>query len=138
MLHILKGCIAVIRLVVLISMLPGIAVAYEPKRAVNNLAHDYAECAAFYTVSSKILQAQEPKLAERMNKAAMDALEYSITLTSEKLTDARVEMAMKSMIKDLDNDTSNFSIILNKYSDRCGEAMADPKARMDYWLKKQD
>lgn len=122
----------------MLLLLVGTASAYEPKQALNNLAHEYAECAAYYTVSSKILEKQEPKLSERMNQAAIDALAYSNALTSEKLTDARVEMAVKSMVKDLDNDIANFSIILNKYSDRCGEAMTDPKERMNYWLKKQD
>lgn len=127
-----------IRVLVLIVMLPSFAMAYEPKRAVNNLAHEYAECAAFYTVSSKLFESQDPKLAEQMNQAAIRAIEYSQILTGEKLTDARIEMAAKSIIKDLDNDIANVSIILNKYSDRCVEAMTDPKARMDYWLMKRD
>ena len=127
-----------IRVLVLIAMLPGFAMAYESKRAANILAHEYAGCAAFYTVSSKLFESQDPKLAERMSQSAMNAIEYSQILTSEKLTNARIEMAVKSIIRDLDNDIANVSIILNKYSDRCVEAMTDPKARMDYWLKKQD
>ena len=62
----------------------------------------------------------------------------SLTLTSKKVTEARVNMAIKSMTKELDNDIANFSILLNKYSDSCGEAITDPEARMNYWLKKQD
>ncbi|NMY12689.1 hypothetical protein HBO38_30420 [Pseudomonas veronii] len=127
-----------IRVLVLIAMLPDFVMAYESKRAANNLAHEYAECAAFYTVSSTLFESQDPKLAERMNQSAINAMNYSQILTSEKLTDARIEMAVKSIIRDLDNDIANVSIILNKYSDRCVEAMTDPEARMDYWLKKQD
>jgi hypothetical protein len=116
----------------------GAAFAYEPERAVNNLAHELAECAGFYVISEKILQAQEPKLAERMSEAADNALDYSKTLTSEKLTRARTEMAIKSMMKEIDNDAMNYSILLNKYADNCGEAVSDPMKRMEYWQKKQD
>lgn len=135
----MKGRIPLIRYIVLGLILPIYsAQAYEPKRALNNLAHEFAECAAFYSLSSRIFEAQEPQLAKRTDQAAMDAMVYSNALTSEKLTNARVEMAVKSMIKDMDNDVSNVSIILNKYSDSCGQAMTDPKARMYFWLEKQD
>ncbi|EJM09794.1 hypothetical protein PMI21_05526 [Pseudomonas sp. GM18] len=113
------------------------AFAYEPDRALNNLAHELAECAGFYVVSAKILESQNPELAERSNKAADTALDYSKALTSAKLTRARTEMAIKSMLKDLDNDVSNFSILLNKYADQCGETVSDPVKRMDYWKQKQ-
>ncbi|MHA6180392.1 hypothetical protein [Pseudomonas mohnii] len=114
------------------------ASAYEPERAINNFAHELAECAGFYVISAKILEAQKPELAERSNNAADSALEYSKALTSEKLTRARTEMAIKSMMKDIDNDAANFSILLNKYADQCGEAVSDPVKRMEYWNKKQD
>lgn len=116
----------------------GAAFAYEPERAVNNLAHELAECAGYYVISEKILQAQDPKLAERMSEAADSALDYSKILTSEKLTRARTEMAIKSMMKEIDNDAMNYSILLNKYADNCGEAVSDPMKRMEYWNKKQD
>lgn len=68
----------------------------------------------------------------------MSALAYSKALTNEKLTHARTEMAIKSMVKEIDNDALNYSILLNKYADQCGETVADPATRMDYWNKKQD
>ena len=68
----------------------------------------------------------------------MSALAYSKTLTSEKLASARTEMAIKSMLKEIDNDAANYSILLNKYADYCGEAVSDPVKRMEYWNKKQD
>jgi hypothetical protein len=127
------------RYVSVLLLLPmGGAFAYELERAVNNLAHELAECAGFYVISEKILHAQEPKLAERSQAAADSALEYSTTLTNEKLTRARAEMAIKSMMKEIDNDAMNYSILLNKYADNCGQAVSDPKKRMEYWQKKQD
>jgi hypothetical protein len=128
-----------VRYISVVLLLPiATAYAYEPERALNNLAHELAECAGFYVISQKILQAQEPKLAEQMNEAADRALDFSKTLTSEKLTRARTEMAIKSMMKEIDNDAMNYSILLNKYADNCGEAVSDPMKRMEYWQKKQD
>jgi hypothetical protein len=134
-----KGCSDLVRYIPFALLLPLCsASAYEPERAANNLAHELAECAGFYVISEKILQAQEPKLAERSKEAADSALDYSKALTSEKLTRARTEMAIKSMMKEIDNDAANYSILLNKYADQCGEAVSDPVKRMEYWSKKQD
>ncbi|MGZ9738052.1 hypothetical protein ACXX83_06355 [Pseudomonas sp. GNP012] len=128
-----------VRYIPVVLVLPiGAAFAYEPERAVNNFAHELAECAGFYVISEKNFQAQEPKLAERSKTAGERALYYSKELTSEKLTRARTEMAIKSMMTDIDNDAANYSILLNKYSDQCGEAVSDPVKRMEYWNKKQD
>ncbi|MNC75371.1 hypothetical protein D3C76_1843780 [compost metagenome] len=62
----------------------------------------------------------------------------SVTLTNEKLALARVEMAVKSIVSDLDHTSENLSIILNKYSDLCGQAVTDPDTRMKYWTDKKD
>lgn len=128
-----------VRYIPFVLVLPiGAAFAYEPERAVNNLAHELAECAGFYVISAKILETQKPELAERSRKAADSALDYSKALTSEKLTRARIEMAIRSMMKDIDNDAANYSILLNKYADQCGDAVSDPVKRMEHWNKKQD
>jgi len=115
----------------------GSASAYDPERASNNLAHEFAECAAYYSISSKIIARTKPEVAKRIDDFAALAFEGSNTLTSEKVTNARVEMAIKSMVKELDNDIANFSILLNKYSDSCGAAINNPEARMTYWLEKE-
>jgi hypothetical protein len=115
----------------------GSASAYDPERASNNLAHEFAECAAYYSISSEIISRTKPEVAKQIDDAADRAYVGSRTLTSKKVTEARVEMAVKSMTKELDNDIANFSILINKYSDNCQEAVTDPEARMNYWLKKE-
>jgi hypothetical protein len=116
----------------------GATLAYEPDRAVTNLAHELAECAGFYTLSVMVFEAQAPELSEKSKDIAATAFYYSKELTSEKLTRARTEMAVKSMMKEIDNDSANYSILLNKYAEQCSEIVADPTARMDFWLKKED
>lgn len=115
----------------------GSAAAYDPERASNNLAHEFAECAAYYSITSEIISRTKPEAAKQFDAAAESAYMGARTLTNKKVADARVEMAIKSMSKELDNDISNFSILLNKYSDNCQEAVTDPEARMNYWLKKE-
>jgi hypothetical protein len=116
----------------------GAASAYEPERAVTNLAHEMAECAGFYTLSGMAFEAQAPELADKSRDIGATAFYYSKELTNEKVTRARTEMAVKSMMKEIDNDAANYSILLNKYGDRCSEIVADPTARMNYWLQRKD
>lgn len=112
--------------------------AYEPALAANNYAHELADCSAFYMLSSTIVKAQRPEMADQLQKAAELAYELSSTLTNSKLALARAQMATKTMIKEIENDAINFSILLNKYADPCKESIDNYEARMDYWLKKRD
>ncbi|MGB9088390.1 MAG: hypothetical protein WCC29_02240 [Pseudomonas farsensis] len=111
--------------------------AYEPDQAANNLAHDFAQCAAYYTFVSKGVgpkYAQQAKEAESLTDLA---LQGSIELSNPKVTKARYEMAVKSMASDMDNDFKNFSVVINEYSDLCVEVMNNPEARFKYWSDKE-
>lgn len=67
----------------------GAALAYEPERALTNLAHELAECAGFYTLSGMTLEAQAPELSEKSRDIGAAAFYYSKELTNEKVTRAR-------------------------------------------------
>lgn len=112
--------------------------AYEQELAVNNLAHDFAQCAAYYTLASKGAGKRDADLALKMNQAANLALEMSTELTSKKVTAARYNMSLKSMMDDMDDTFNNFSIVINQYADQCKELMDDPKTRLQYWLDRKD
>jgi hypothetical protein len=116
----------------------GCVEAYEPALAANNYAHELADCSAFYMLSAIIVKAQRPELADQLQKTGEFVYELSSTLTNPKLALARAEMATKTMMKEIDNDSINFSILLNKYAEPCKESVDNSEARMDYWLKKQD
>jgi len=49
--------------------------AYEQELAVDNLAHDFAQCAAYYTLGSKGAGKRNSDLEQRMSQAANFALE---------------------------------------------------------------
>jgi hypothetical protein len=46
-------------------------------------------------------------------------------------------MAVQDMIKRIDKNTSNISILMADYNDRCIEAMTDPKKRAEYWFGRE-
>lgn len=118
-------------------LLAPAAQAYEPDQAANNLAHDFAQCAAYYTFVAKGVgpkYAQQAKEAERFTDLA---LQGSIELSNPKVTKARYEMAVKSMMSDMDNDFKNFSVVINEYSDLCKGVMENPEARFKYWSAKE-
>jgi hypothetical protein len=115
----------------------SVADAYDPDRARNNFAHELANCAAYYT-----LTVQAPGFDEARKKQASDIGEnlgaLSSQLSSVKLAIARMELATKDMMRDLENRWENLSIVLNKYGFLCKEAAEDPEARLQYWLDKKD
>jgi len=46
-------------------------------------------------------------------------------------------MAVKDMIKRIDNDTTNISILMADYNDLCVEVMAtDVRKRGQYWMER--
>jgi hypothetical protein len=134
-----KGRSTLVRYISVVLVLPlGAAFAYEPELAVNNYAHELAECSAFYMLSSVIVKAQKSNISKNAEKLGGLAIKSSAMLTSEKLALARAEMATQTMLKEINNDAVNFSILLNKYADPCREALSDSKVRMDYWLNTHD
>ena len=48
----------------------------------------------------------------------------------------QVKSEMKSQINEIDNDYSNVSILLKKYSSLCKKLIENKKQRIDYWEKK--
>ena len=66
------------------------------------------------------------------------ATEYAIQFSNQRVTEARVELAFDEQRKMIDNDYSNFSILILKYADMCKEAMENPDKRLQYWLNKKD
>lgn len=111
--------------------------AYEQDLAVNNLAHDFAQCAAYYTLASKGAGQRDPDLAGKMNQAANFSLEMSTGLTNQKVAAARYNMSLKLMMDDMGDSFNNFSIVINQYADQCREIMDDPKKRLQYWQDKK-
>ncbi len=116
---------------------PGVVLGYEPDRARNNLAHELAECGAYYQLLS-----QQPRLDDAMKKRfsedGTNLVKMSAILTNENLALARYQLALKTMTREMDNDWGNLSIVLNRYAFSCKDLGENVEARLRYWLDKKD
>ena len=80
--------------------------AYQPKRARINLAREAAECAAYF-ISVSQAPSLDAETKDRLYGYSKDMIYFSIILTSEKTAKARVELAQKTMILELECDWGN-------------------------------
>ena len=62
----------------------------------------------------------------------------SVELTNQKLAQARFDLALQGMKRDMESNWSNLSVVNAKYGYQCQDLLKDPQARMKYWLKKKD
>lgn len=116
------------------------AVAAEPQAAFNNLAHEYATCAAYFGVVSVALEnSSEPATAAIYAKLMGQALEYAAT-TGELIgllpetAGARFNNSIVEMEARIGGNTSNISILFSDYREQCTAAMEDPEARIAHWM----
>ena len=56
----------------------------------------------------------------------------------EETVSARYQMALKDMSDRIGKNTSNISILMVDYNDRCVEAMTDVNKRIQFWMQKLD
>lgn len=112
--------------------------AYEPERAKSNLASDFAECIAYYTISAEGLRRSgaEASLIDAAEKAASVAFELGADLSNLDVTGARAELALKEQTELMRHDYSNFAILINKYGEFCKQLLDHPEDRLKYWLAK--
>ena len=119
----------------LCCFIPAVAGAADTQRAQANLASDYASCAAFYMVTTQVLR-DNSKNATGAEAAARNALDMAVKLSNRKVTSARVDMVTQMMMADMNNDWSNWAVVLNKYGPTCREITENPIQRLEYWLNK--
>ena len=111
--------------------------AYEPERAMVNLSHDMAECAAYFAFVSESPGLDEDTKSTLLTKSG-GMLVAATQISNAEVAQARVELAMKTMAREMKHNWSNASIINNKYGYICIDLFDDPEARMKYWLEKED
>lgn len=71
-----------------------------------------------------------------MEFALIAAMEDRTQEMAEKVTMARLNLEMKSLLSEIDNDIGNISILMNKHADRCQDIMEDPDKMMNEWADK--
>ena len=100
------------------------------KEATSEVAFELAECAAYYTIAaaaSDVSLAPGPDRELRVAEAkrlAVAALRESEQLTSNQLAAARMDLAWKTMIRQMDRKWENFPVVTDKYNRSCEDRMA--------------
>lgn len=113
------------------------------QRAMNNLAHEYAECSAYFSIVAVAGEnSGDNELRDSYNSVATMALEYALLVGEdvgllEEAHAARVEIAIEAMAKRINNDTKNISILFRDYGTACQTAMEDIAGRVDYWVDRE-
>jgi hypothetical protein len=113
---------------------------YEKDRAVANLAHDYANCAAYYTFVSQSspLKEHNPAVSLKYMEVAGFMLQLSTELSNQKVSDARYTSAIDGMYNQIQNIWSNMSILHYQYETTCKLLLETPEERLRHWLNKVD
>lgn len=113
---------------------------------LENISGQCAECAAYYTmVYHATNSSNEKETAKVYGQLQETAVFYSLLLASQggtkelaaQVTNSRIEMYMKKMKQEANNDNANISILINKYHFGCQEAMENPSSDVAAILKKQ-
>ena len=113
-----------------------VAHSYEPERAMVNLAHDLSTCSAFYQLMVIGVEKMNNDSAN-LKDSAVRTHKTAVAISNAKVTEARIAMATTEMVKEMDGNWSNASIILNKHGFLCKEMVEDPTIRYQYWLDKK-
>jgi len=133
-----KLVVTMMRRVLAIALLGPMGVlAYDPDRARTNIAHEFAECAAYFRFVSGA-PGLDSNTASGLKKRGEFAGEVSAQFSTPELALARVDLALKALVRETKGSWENISIINNKYGYPCSDLMKDPEARLRYWLEKKD
>ncbi|MDC0124860.1 hypothetical protein OAP15_05050 [Candidatus Pelagibacter sp.] len=138
----------ILGIIVLSLLLSGNAYSEttEEKRSLyiyNNLSSEYTECQHYYLIASEAVKTNDPdsdviknflqssKLSSEL--AFMYGQEAGMTV---KAMLARTKILVNEMLKPLNNNYANISILLNKYGEKCKSMIDTPEVRNQYWINK--
>jgi hypothetical protein len=107
----------------------------DPLNALNNMAMETVECAAYFGVMPIALEnSNDPNGAKKFDEFRDKALERAAMVSEQaglkpETVGARFNMAVADMVKRIDKNTSNVSILMTDYNDLCIEVMTDVEKR---------
>ncbi|MFO1300788.1 MAG: hypothetical protein U1F17_10470 [Burkholderiaceae bacterium] len=113
----------------------------------DNVATEYAECAAYFAIVQGAFEssgrtAEATKYKEVSDKAFQFSFRAAQQSRNEemagKVSLARFETSLKEMQKVIDYDYSNISLLMNRHSTPCVEAMKDSGVVIRRWTERVD
>lgn len=112
------------------------AYCYDAERAKANLASDFAECAAFYVISSDGLK-RAGEDTTLIDEAFSTAYDSAVMFSNRAVSEARIKLSMDEQADLQKHDFSNFAILIEKYGKFCKELLESPENRLLFWLDKK-
>ena len=113
------------------------AASPRPEQVTNEVAFELAECAAYFAIFSVAMEnSNNPDLAQGFKQYGDDALGKAVIATKKaglkgETVTARYDMALQEMADRIGNNTSNLSILMADYDDRCIDAMTNVNKRIE-------
>ena len=118
----------------------------EEKRSLyiyNNLSSEYTECQHYYLIASEAVKTNDPDSDVIKNFLQSSKLSSELAfmygqeagMTVEAML-ARTKILVNEMLKPLNNNYANISILLNKYGEKCKSMIETPEVRNQYWINK--
>ncbi len=116
----------------------NLALAYDEEEVMNNLAGDYAECAAYSSVVSDAVLKKDKALSDSYLKLSLRYLQFSAAISNVETAEARFKLNYRNQYKLIDNNFNNISRLMVKYTDFCVELNNNPEKRIQYWRQQTD
>ena len=113
------------------------ALGYDTERTRAYFGRELAECGAWYAVV-----AEAPGLDEitriRFRAVSTSLVSTSADLTSERWALTQMDIAKKTIWREMGGSWKNYQTVDKKYGQVCRDVATDPVARRKYWLDKHD
>lgn len=115
------------------------ALANERTRIANNLSHAYVTCSVFYSIGFDGIKTMPDTTNEDLQRL-INTKKLSIEIAqifgdiadvSQDAHKARFSLAYQGMLKEMNYNFSNFSILLAKYGDNCKKLIENPVVIME-------
>jgi len=109
----------------------------------NNLSMDYNACQHYFLIMSEALKTNDSDPAKVKNfvdsskLASQLAFSYGVDagLTNEAML-ARSKILINEMLKSINNDFTNMSVLFLEYGEFCKSLIDTPEIRNQYWINK--
>ena len=138
----------ILGIIVLGLFLSGSAYAetVEEKRSqyiYNNLSSEYTECQHYYLIASEAMKTNDPdaKIIKNAVDSSKLAGELAFMYGDEAGMSvdgmlARSKLFVDVMLKSMDNNYANISVLLIEYGEKCKSMIETPEVRNQFWINK--
>ena len=100
------------------------------------------QCLSFYSIVIQAFKNRGDEKEAAKYKKVVDSLISRIFTVGELIgmkdeaATARMRMAARQQMQDIDNSLINMSILIEKHLEPCKTVVEDPDSRVEYWMKK--